>query len=131
MIANETLKTPDNTEVMLFPLDCMYITQGEGGPLSHVLAMDFVGWNGSQQIYNYPYYAPCTVKCVARNDVQAWLVFESINPVYCADGVTRYVCFVVMHDNNPLYQVNDVVFQGSILGHTGTARICNRRPHAL
>lgn len=121
MQAGQTLQTIGGTEVMLFPLDEMYITQGEGGALSHVLAMDFVGWNGTQQINNYPYYAPCTCKCIARNDSQAWLVFESVNEVLCADGTKRFVCFVVMHDNNPLYNIGDIVPQGQILGHTGTA----------
>ena len=121
MQAGQTLLTPNNVEVMLFPLDEMYITQGEGGALSHVLAMDFVGWNGSSQVNQYPYYAPCTCKCVDKNISQAWCVFESVNPVLCADGVTRYVCFVVMHDNNMLYNIGDVVSQGQILGHTGTA----------
>ena len=114
MYAGQRLKDDNNYEVMLFPLDEMYITQGEGGALSHVLAMDFVGWDGNQQINNYPYYAPCTCICKARNNAQAWMVFESVNPVHCADDVIRYVCFVVMHDNNMLYNVDDVVQQGQI-----------------
>lgn len=131
MYAGQTLQTIGGTEVMLFPLDEMYITQGEGGALSHMLAMDFVGWNGSQQVNSYPYYAPCTCRCVDKNVSQAWLVFESTTEVLCPDGGIRYVCFVVMHDNNPLYNIGDVVPQGALLGHTGTARLCNRRPYAL
>lgn len=121
MIAGQTMQTVGGTEVMLFPLDEMYITQGEGGALSHMLAMDFVGWDGTMQINNYPYYAPCTCICKDKNVNQAWLVFESVNEVLCADGISRYVTFVVMHDNNMLYNIGDIVQQGQILGHTGTA----------
>lgn len=128
MIAGEKLLTDTGVEVLLFPMDCMYITQGEHGSISHVLAMDFVGWNGSMQINNYPYYAPCSVQCIAKNynNGQAYLIFESINPVYLPNGQTDYVNFVVMHDNNPLYNVGDVINQGDILGHTGDARFCDR-----
>lgn len=121
MYPGQTLQTIGGTEVMLFPLDEMYITQGEGGALSHMLAMDFVGWNGVMQLNNYPYYAPCTCKCVAKNLTQAWCVFESVNPVLCADGIIRYVCFVVMHDNNMPHNIGDIVNQGLYLGKTGTA----------
>lgn len=121
MLPGQTLQTIGGTEVMLFPVDEMYITQGEGGALSHMLAMDFVGWDGSAQINLYPYYAPCTCKCVDKNISQAWCVFESLNPVLCADGTIRTVSFVVMHDDNMMFNIGDTVNQGDLLGHTGTS----------
>lgn len=119
MIAGETLRDLDNNEVLLFPLDCMYITQGEHGSVSHSLAMDFVGWsNQTGQINHYPYYAPCTLRMVSK--VQWWPIYESVNPVHLADGSIDYITLCVMHDNNVPYNVGDIVPQGALLGHTGT-----------
>lgn len=133
MIAGQKLETDSGVEVLLFPMDCMYITQGEHGSVSHVLAMDFVGWNGSTQVYNYPYYAPCTVKCIAKNynNGQAYVIWESINQVYLANNQIDYVNFVVMHDNNPPYNVGDIVEQGRSIRSYRNCRICNRRPYAF
>ena len=49
------------TQLAVFPMDMINITQGENGPFSHrgSLAMDFVGTHNS-----YPYYAPFDCKCV-------------------------------------------------------------------
>lgn len=124
MQAGQKLNTSDGQyQVMLFPIDEMYITQGEGGTFSHMLAMDFVGWNPSQgQIPRYPYYAPCDMVLVAQNFTQAWQVWESVNPVYYADGSVDYISLCIMHDNNfPHQTIGDRVSQGDLLGRTGTA----------
>lgn len=120
MYQGQTLRDNNGYEVLLFPLDCLYITQEEYGSLSHNLAMDFVGWtNQTGQIYNYPYYAPCTLKLV--DHVSFWPIFESVNPVHLADGTIDYVTICFMHDNNVPYNVGDIIPQGQLLGHTGTA----------
>lgn len=123
MKAGQKLTDNNNYNVMLFPMDEMYITQGEHGSISHVLAMDFVGWNGTNQVSHYPYYAPCNCKCIAKNynNNQAYLIFESLNPVHFADNTIDYINFVVMHDDNPIKNVGDIVYQGDLLGHTGSS----------
>lgn len=124
MYAGQKIVASDNKEVLLFPMDCMYITQGENGSISHSLAMDFVGWtNETGQINHYPYYAPCSIRCVAKNynNGQAYVIWESLNVVHFVDGSIDYVNFVVMHDDNPLYNVGDTLSQGDLLGRTGSS----------
>ena len=123
MRAGEKLKTNDGTEVMLFPLEYLNMSQDEGGDYSHAgtLAMDFLGWGGSGRIYKCPYYAPCSCTCIGSTE-SANRIWQSNNPVLLADGSTDYVCWVQAHDNNPL-PVGTVLNQGDLLGHTGTAGI--------
>lgn len=122
MYAGQRLIAQDGYEVCLFPMDCLYITQGEYGSVSHDLAMDFVGWNGSSQINNYPYYAPFSCSCVAAGGSgENYRIFTSDNPVHCADGGLSVITFVVMHDNNPIASVGYHFTQGDLIGHTGTA----------
>ena len=58
MQPNQRLYNRDGYQVMLFPMEYMNISQGEGGSLSHNLAMDFLGWNADGRVYDCPYYAP-------------------------------------------------------------------------
>ena len=46
----QRLIAADGYEVMLFPMEYMYISQGEGGSLSHDKAMDFLGWNANGRV---------------------------------------------------------------------------------
>lgn len=119
MKAGEKL-TSEGKEVALFPLEYLYLTQEEGGDYSHVgtLAMDFSGWGASGKVYNCPYYAPVSMKCVASTE-SANRIWESLDVVICP-GFTDYLTMVVAHDNNPP-AVGTVVYQGDVLGHTGTA----------
>lgn len=122
MYAGQRLIASDGYEVCLFPMDCLYITQGEYGSVSHDLAMDFVGWNGSSQVNNYPYYAPFSCSCVASGGSgENYRIFTSDNMVHCADGGLSVITFVVMHDNSPIANVGDHFTQGDLIGHTGTA----------
>ena len=117
MIAGQNKVGPNGYEVMLFPLDEMYITQG----IHADYCMDFVGWNGSSQVNQYPYYAPCTCTCVAKGSGGDWVAFTSDNPVYIpqSPGIPVIVTWQQGHDDTPC-NVGDHFNQGDLIGHTGT-----------
>lgn len=113
----------DGYEVMLFPLEYLYITQGENESFSHagILAIDFVEWSNNGQVPNAPLYAPCSCRCVAIIDAyNNGRVFQSLNKVHTPDGL-KYVTFMCFHDNNPIARIGDVFTQGDVFAHTGTA----------
>ena len=120
----QRLIAADGYEVMLFPLEYMYMSQDEGGGFSHAgtLQIDFLGWNSLGRVYNCPYYAPCTCRCINISDPTANdRVYQSVSPVHLADGTLGYVTFEVAHDNTPPHNPGDIVVQGQLLGYTGTA----------
>lgn len=121
MKAGQKLIGKNGKEVLLFPLEYLYLSQGEGGDYSHLgtLAMDFLGWGPSGRIYRCPYYAPCSCKCIGTTE-SANRIWQSLDEVNLADGTTSIVCWVQAHDNFPL-SVGTVLSQGDLLGHTGTA----------
>lgn len=101
-----------------FPMDMIYVTQGENGEYSHqgTLAIDFVGTHPE-----YPYYAPCMAECIGRNDSEAILIWRSVGQVMCADGKLRSIVWRCIHDNNLLYNVGDKIVKGQIMGHSGNS----------
>lgn len=117
MLAGQRKVASDGYEVMLFPMEVMYISQG----IHQSYCMDFIGWNANTntRIYRCPLYAPCSCVCVARSSSGDWQVFNSTDKVHCADGVLRYVCFQIGHDNTP-QTVGSTFTQGALIGHTGT-----------
>lgn len=119
----QRLVASDGYEVMLFPLEYMYMSQGEGGDYSHAgtYQIDFLGWNSLGRVYQCPYYAPCTCTCVATTNSGNNRIYQSTSQVHLADGSLGYVTFEVAHDNNPPHSVGDTVGQGQLLGRTGTA----------
>lgn len=121
MRANERLVASDGYEVMLFPLEYLYMSQDEGGDYSHAgtLAMDFLGWGISGRVYSCPYYAPCSCTCIGSTE-SANRIWQSNNKVHLPDGSLDYVSWVVAHDNFPP-NVGTVLTQGDLMGHTGTA----------
>lgn len=124
MRPNQRLVAPDGYEVMLFPLEYMNASQQEGGGYSHAgtLQMDFLGWGPSGRVYQCPYYAPCSCRCVATTDPSAHnRVWQSTNKVHLADGTLGYVTFEFAHDDFPPYNVGSTITQGTIIGRTGTA----------
>lgn len=104
-------------EVMLFPFEVMYLSQGE----HNGYCMDFIGWDATTntRILKCPYYAPCSCTCVAKGSGGDWVAFNSDNPVWCADGMLRNVCWQQGHDDTPC-NVGDHFNQGDLIGHTGT-----------
>ena len=121
MRANQRLIASDGYEVMLFPLEYLYMSQDEGGDFSHAgtLAMDFLGWNSLGRVLQCPYYAPVSCTCIASTE-SANRIWQSNSQVHLADGSLDYVTWVVAHDNNPP-AVGTSLVQGQLMGHTGTA----------
>ena len=115
----ERIVAPDGYEVMLFPMEYMNISQGEGGSLSHDKAMDFLGWGPNGRIYSCPYYAPCSCRCVA-NFGTGNSTWQSLDKVHLPDGSLTIVTFCFDHDPLP-HTVGDTLTQGDLLGHSGTA----------
>lgn len=124
MTAGETMVANDGYEVMLFPLEYMYMSQDEGGSYSHAgtYQIDFLGWGASGRVYRCPYYAPCSCTCVGSTDASANnRIYQSNNMVHLANGSLGYVTWEVAHDNNPPTSVGTVLNQGDLMGYTGTA----------
>lgn len=123
MRAGERLVADDGYEVMLFPLEYLYMSQDEGGSYSHLYtySIDLLGWGPNGRITHCPYYAPCSCKCVNTNFASHSRVFTSLDKVHWPDGTFDYVTFNTMHDNNPIASLNQVFTQGDLIGHTGTA----------
>ena len=117
MLAGERMVADDGYEVMLFPFEVMYISQG----VHDGFCLDFIGWNATTniRIYKCPYYAPCSCTCVAKGSGGDWVVFNSDDKVWCADGTLRYVNWQQGHDDTPC-NVGDHFNQGDLIGHTGT-----------
>lgn len=121
MLAGERKIATDGKEVMLFPLEIMWMTQGE----HNGYCMDFQGaqYNSNNQIvrrYRCPLYAPCSCTCVARSSSGDWQIFTSDDLVH-VPGIpfpTR-ITFQIGHDDTP-QSVGDHFTQGDLIGHTGT-----------
>lgn len=110
-------------EVMLFPLQSVYVTQGENGSYSHqgILAMDLIEMVNNVRVFRAPMYAPCTCTCVATiSGSENGRVFQSDYMVNTPNGLD-YVTFMCFHDNNPIASVGSHFVQGQIFAHTGTA----------
>ena len=119
----QTMVASDGYEVALFEFPYLYMSQDEGGDYSHVNTynIDFLGWGANGRIYQCPFYAPCTLKCVAIWDSSSNnRVYESVDRVHLANGELDYLTISFAHDDNPIYNIGDIIPQGNILGHTGT-----------
>lgn len=123
MVAGQRMIANDGYEVALFPFEYLYMSQDEGGDFSHsgTYNIDFLGWGANGRILNCPFYAPCTLECVAIWDPASNnRVYQSVNQVHLADGSIDYLTITFAHDNNPIHNVGDIITQGQLLGHTGT-----------
>lgn len=102
-----------------FPMDVLRVTQGENSEFSHLdnfWAMDFVGTH-----IQYPYYAPVDCELIHRDDTNAIMIWKSLKPVMCADGVVRNLVWRNIHDDNLLYTVGKRLDKGELMGHTGNS----------
>ena len=106
-------------EDFLCPFTDMYITQGSNSDFSHkgIMANDV---RGIEVGVRYPYYAPCTCKCIKVYPESGQSMWQSINKVRFANGNIDYVTFMIAHDDSQDCFIGQVVEQGSQLGNMGT-----------
>lgn len=106
-------------EDFLCPFTDMYITQGSNNSFSHkgIMANDVCG---VQAGIRYPYYAPCTCKCIRTYPSSGQVMWQSVNKVRFANGRVDYATFMTVHDNSMDAKVGQVVNQGEQLGNMGT-----------
>lgn len=106
-------------EDFLCPFTDMYITQGSNSSFSHkgIMANDV---RGVQSGIRYPYYAPCTCKCVKIYPESGQVMWQSLNKVRFANGRIDYATFMTAHDDTMDAKVGMIVPQGNQLGNMGT-----------
>lgn len=106
-------------EDFLCPFTDMYITQGSNSEFSHkgIMANDV---RGIESGVRYPYYAPCTCKCIKVYPESGQSMWQSINKVRFANGNIDYATFMIAHDDSQDCYIGQVVEQGNQLGNMGT-----------
>ena len=109
----------NNVEDFLCPFTDMYITQGSNREYSHkgTMANDV---RGKKAGYKYPYYAPCTCKCIKTYPDSGQVMWQSTNKVRFANGRIDYATFMTAHDDTMDAKAGLVVPQGNQLGNMGT-----------
>lgn len=97
MKPNQKLSQKNGTQVALFPLENLRVTQGANDPYSHenTLAID-VNTLGVKDIA----YAPFDCKVITKSKKYNTVIFESLKPVLCADGKVEVVQLKMLHDND-------------------------------
>ncbi len=105
-------------ENFLCPFTDMYISQGSNGAYSHkgIMANDV---RGKIAGIKYPYYAPCTCKCLKKYPKTGQVMWQSINKVRFANGRIDYATFMTAHDDSMNVKIGQVVSQGKQLGNMG------------
>ena len=104
----------------LCPFTDMYITQGSNGGYSHkgTMANDV---RGTQSGVKYPYYAPCTCKCVKAYPESGQAMWQSTNKVRFANGRIDYATFMTAHDDSfdADKYIGVTIPQGNKIGNMG------------
>ena len=105
-------------EDFLCPFTDMYITQGSKGSFSHkgIYANDV---RGKVAGIRYPYYAPCTSKCLKIYPETGQVMWQSLDKVRFCNGRIDYATYMTAHDNNIRVKVGDIIPQGDELGSMG------------
>ena len=105
-------------EDFLCPFTDMFITQGSHMYPTHmgIMANDV---RGAESGIEYPYYAPCTCKCIWIYAPYGQSMWQSLKPVRFANGNIDYATFMICHDNTQDCYVGQIVEQGVQLGNMG------------
>lgn len=112
--------TGTGTQLAVLPCwGTVYITQAEGDDFSHAgsLSVDF-----AYSTPKVPLYAPFDMVCKYVDTLNAFTVWQSVNPVKCADGSVSHVTFNTGHsDDVASNKVGDTKKKGEVYAHTGTS----------
>lgn len=114
----QKLYNSSGNEVILFPLEFLYLSPARDPDEHDKLALDFLGWNDLGRVYNCPCYAPFSGKVVyTGNDHN--MIYQSLGPVEFADGTIDYATVLVAHSNTAPASVGSTFSQGELWYHTG------------
>lgn len=117
MLKNQKSKT-DGIENLLCPFTDMYITQGAGeGSHRGTMAVDV---RGIESGVKYPYYAPCTLRCIRTYPESGQVMWQSTTNVRCANGYIGIVTLMTAHDDSMDAKEGQIVLQGAQLGNMGS-----------
>lgn len=101
-------------ELCLYPLEYMYISNGE----HNQLAIDFLGWNSQGRVYDCECFAPFSGRVVyTGNDHN--MIYWSNSPVRFADGTLDHATVLVAHSMTAPPGVGTQITQGQSWYHTG------------
>lgn len=107
-------------EDFLCPFTDMYITQGSNGKYSHrgIMANDI---RGKVSGVRYPYYAPCSSKCLKIYPETGQSMWQSLEKVRFSNGRIDFATYMIAHDNSMIENtyVGKRVEQGDYLGSMG------------
>lgn len=111
-------------ENFLCPFTDMYISQGSNGSYSHkgIMANDV---RGKVAGVKYPYYAPCTCKCLKTYSETGQVMWQSLAKVRFANGRINYATFMTAHDDSMDAKIGQIVKQGDQLGNMGRKGFSN------
>lgn len=111
-------------ENFLCPFTDMYISQGSNGSYSHkgIMANDV---RGKVAGVKYPYYAPCTCKCLKTYSETGQVMWQSLAKVRFANGGVDYATFMTAHDDSMDAKIGQIVKQGDQLGNMGRKGFSN------
>ena len=106
-------------EDVLCPFADMYITCAAGESQLHkgTMAIDV---RGAEPGVRYPYYAPCTVKCIKIYPESGQSMWQSIDKVRCSNGYIGIITFMICHSDSQDCHVGQIVSQGMQLDNMGT-----------
>lgn len=118
MRAGQRLTNSRGNEILLFPLEYLYLTEGRVPPEHDVLALDFLGWGSSGRVYDCNCYAPFSCSVVYTGNDHNMIIWSD-NPVVFADGTIDYASILVAHSNTEPANVGTHFTQGDLFYHTG------------
>lgn len=128
MRAHQTLYDDNGYQVALFPLEELYISQGDTGTYSHdfsrYYATDCVGYQNGSRVYRCPCYAPVDIELIWKDSTECCAMWKSVNKVHLSDGSLSYIGIIIYHDNdiqnNTYYSIGTIKTQGEEFCKTGT-----------
>ena len=114
MTPNQRLLDDQGNEVALFPMEYLYMSQGE----HQLYALDFLGWSANGRVLDCPCYAPFScIVTYTGNDHN--MICQSLNKVRFVDGTLDYATVLVAHSDTAPAGLGTVFTQGQLWYHTG------------
>lgn len=128
MRANQKMYDDNGFQVALFPLEELYISQGDTGTYSHdfsrYFATDCLGYINGNRVLRCPCYAPVDIELLWKDSTECCAMWKSVNKVHLSDGSISYIGIIIYHDNdiqnNTYYPIGTVKRMGEEFCKTGT-----------